>query len=405
MAVDSAACAIARPGVRPANRLADAGFVAFLLLIFVTLAPFAVRDPNALAAGESGFGGAGDALRQICYLGVFGLIVAAALRQQGLRVVTSVPLLLAALLLWCALRAAWSPEAGVTLRRAALAAVIVISAMLSVSTVGAARALELWRYVLAGVLIVNWISIPVIHQAIHLPGEIDPSLVGDWRGLYFHKNIAGAVSAISAIVFFFSFLNSRRAVDAVLFAAAVGFTVMTHSKSSIGLLPVAIGSGLVYRAIWHRGIDRLIAVVFTLLAAALLVALAVADSSVIMRALEDPTQFTGRSAIWQAEIAFIRDHPLLGSGFGSFADTGTLSPLYSYVGASWVQNTSHGHNAYLQLLVTVGGVGFALAILALVLRPAIAFWRTSSARSEFAALLFAVFVFMLFHNFLESDFL
>ena len=47
--------------------------------------------------------------------------------------------------------------------------------------------------------------------------------------------------------------------------------------------------------------------------------------------LEDPTEFTGRAAIWQAEIAFIRDHPLLGSGFGTFADTGSLSPLHNYV--------------------------------------------------------------------------
>jgi len=64
-------------------------------------------------------------------------------------------------------------------------------------------------------------SLPVINDdiapetamAIHLPGEQDPALVGNWRGLYFHKNIAGAVSAITAIVFFFSWLRSKHWVE------------------------------------------------------------------------------------------------------------------------------------------------------------------------------------------------
>ncbi len=59
------------------------------------------------------------------------------------------------------------------------------------------------------------------------------------------------------------------------------------------------------------------------------------DADAIAHALEDPTEFTGRSAIWQAEIAFVRDHPFLGSGFGTFADTGNLSPLHNYVGSAW----------------------------------------------------------------------
>lgn len=189
---------------RFAPRSAELSFLAFLLLIFVGLSPFAIRDPAALAAGESGANGAGDAMRQLCYAGVFALIVFAAWREQGLRVVAAVPPVLALLLAWCLLSAAWSPETAVTLRRAALESVIVLSTALSVSSLGIARSLQLLRGVLALVLIVNWLSIPLIHQAVHLPGEIDPNLVGDWRGLYFHKNIAGSVSAITAIVFLFS---------------------------------------------------------------------------------------------------------------------------------------------------------------------------------------------------------
>ena len=40
--------------------------------------------------------------------------------------------------------------------------------------------------------------------AVHLPGEIDPGLVGDWRRLYGQKNAAGAVCAMTALLFLFT---------------------------------------------------------------------------------------------------------------------------------------------------------------------------------------------------------
>jgi O-antigen ligase len=284
-----------------------------------------------------------------------------------------------------------------------LAIVIVLSAMWSVETLGSERSLKLWRIVLAGVLVVNFLSIPLITQSVHLHGEADPSLVGNWRGLYFHKNIAGSVSAITAIVFFFSMLKSRSIIDAILFAAAVLFTAKTHSKASLGLLPVAIAFGCSYYFTWRRGIDRIIIYVALGLTAVLAAAVVAMDSGVIARVFEDPTQFTGRAAIWQAELSYIRDHPLFGSGFGSFADTGAASPLHAYVADAWVQNVAHGHNAYLQLFVTIGGIGFVLALLAFVATPLAAFWRESNI--TMMPTLFAIFTFMVLHNFLESDFL
>ena len=129
------------------------------------------------------------------------------------------------------------------------------------------------------------------------------------------------------------------------------------------------------------------------------------DADVIARMLEDPTEFTGRSAIWSAEIAFIRDHPLLGSGFGTFADTGSLSPLHNYVAGSWVELVAHGHNGYLQMMVTIGIIGFVLAAIALIVVPAWQFWRQRGGDLNERAMLFSIFVFLVLHNFMELDFL
>lgn len=404
MANDGSAFGATLPDWRARVSLADIGFLAFLLLAFVGLTPFAIRDTNALLHGADEQG-TGNLARQICYLAVFAWIGFAAWRERGFEIVQAVPVTMLVLLAWCVASAAWTAEPDVTLRRAGLECIIVASLFVSVDILGAERSLQMLRWVLAGVLIVNWLSIPLISQAIHLQGEADPGLVGDWRGLYFHKNIAGSVSALSALVFFFAFLGTRRWTDALSCVGAAAFLLMTHSKTSIALLPLALASGLLYRLAWRRPLDRQIALVSLALIAIVGVVASLFEWNALNHILADPGELSGRSAIWQAEFGYIRDHPLLGSGFGSFADTGTSSPLYRYAGSAWIANVSHGHSGYLQLLVTVGGIGFTLAMLALVAVPAVQFVRADTRALPKKGLLFAIFVFVLCHNLAESDFL
>jgi O-antigen ligase len=379
----------------------DVAFTVFLLLIFVTLKPFATRDPAPLAFGQGT--GEGDIWRQVTFLGTFVLLLAAAWRELGTRAFFAIPPMMSALLAWCLFTSLWAVQSDVTFRRAGLEVVIVLSAMVGVQMVGRARAFQLLRYVLAGVLILNWLSIPLVAQSVHLANEPDPGIVGNWRGLFFHKNIAGAVCAITAILYFFEARKFGGKWNWLIFAAAVGFLIETHSKTSMGLLPVALFAGFLYPMLRRRAVDRWI-----LLAAVALVSIAALcmlaiDFESIMRFFSDPTKLTGRVAIWSGEIAFVRDHPFLGYGFGTFADSGNLSPLHNYVADSWVQNEAHGHNAYLQLLVTIGGIGFLLAMTACVVQPMIEFGGVSDI--DRYAPMFAIFVFSILHNFVESDFL
>jgi O-antigen ligase len=79
--------------------------------------------------------------------------------------------------------------------------------------------------------------------------------------------------------------------------------------------------------------------------------------------------------------------------------------LHNYVAGSWVEAVAHGHSGYLQLLVTIGGIGFLLTILALVVVPALRFWRQDGSDLGVKSMLFALFVFFVLHNFMETDFL
>jgi O-antigen ligase len=405
MANDGIAIRDTRTGQDVASRALEFAFAGFLLLVFIGLSPFAVRDPNVLVNGETIAAGEGDLIRQICYLLVFFTIVAVAIHREGWRTLDAMPVMLTVLLVWCGLSALWSPEPDITIRRVGLEVVVVMSVMLSVNNLGVERCLRIFRLVLALVLIVNWISIPLLPQAVHLPNETDPSIIGDWRGLYFHKNITGAVCAVSAMLFLYYAIRDKSRTDWFLLAATIGFLVMTRSKSSMGLLPLAVIAGAVYFWAWRRALDRAIVTVAVLLLVVVAVSVALLNYETISRVLSDPQEFTGRTAIWQAEVAFIRDHAWLGSGFGSFADTGALSPLHNYVGASWVDAVSHGHNGYLQLIVTIGLIGFAIAMVAIILTPAGAFWRIDGMDRLLKAFLFSLFVFFVFHNLTESDFL
>ncbi|HEX4271111.1 MAG TPA: O-antigen ligase family protein, partial [Rhizomicrobium sp.] len=133
---------------------------------------------------------------------------------------------------------------------------------------------------------------------------------------------------------------------------------------------------------------------------------ALIDADVIARLLEDPDEFTGRAEIWAAELRYIADHPLLGAGFGTFTNSGGQSPLHNYVSGSWVDAVSHGHNGYLQVLVTIGGIGFALVMLAAVFVPFARLWRLDRTDADgFKPMLMALVVFAVLHNFMESDFL
>jgi exopolysaccharide production protein ExoQ len=382
----------------------EAVFLAFLALAFVGLTPFSPPSPLLAQYGGVVQTGAGDMARQLCYLAVFSAIVFGALRQRGLESLSALPLVLLVLLAWCVASALWSAEPGVTIRRSGLAVVLVVSAMLSVEAVGAQRSLVLWRWVLLAILVINIASVKFIATAVHQPGELDTQLVGNWRGLYGHKNIAGSVGAITALLFLF-FPSPKiwhKLLDLAVVAAAVFFTVMTHSKSSLGLLVVALLAGAVYRIAWQRELDRTIAIVAVLLLVTAVAVLFISDQNIIARLLDDPQQFTGRTEIWRAELAYIRDHPVFGAGFGTFTNTGTVSPLARYI-SGWVTEASQGHNGYLQLLMTTGGVGFALAVVSLIVFPGIDFWRRGDTAIK--ALLFSLFIFLLLHNLMETDFL
>ncbi len=393
--------AVPRPGFD--TRLAEAGFVLVLLLIIVGLTPFDARTAAAIAARDTA-SAQGDALRQIVFLGTFAMICYGALRKHGLLAIRAIPALIALLLLWCLVSALWTDEPAVVARRAVLCTIFVFSVLLAVDTLGTARTVVLWRYTIAFVILGDLASSLLIHNAVHQPDDLEAGLAGAWRGLHSHKNMAGSVAASAVAMYLYFWLDSRKRSDLLLCLASFVFLVMTRSKSSLGLLPVALAAGALYRIAARNMLDRSIAAVAALLFVLAFGVVVALEWQIIAGFLEDPQHFTGRAAIWSAETAFIRDHPWIGSGFGTFGNTGVRSPIYQYVGAGWVSEIGEGHSGYLEMLVTLGGIGFVLGMAGLLIQPFLQFWRAGRGTSNLDALLFTLFTFDVLHNFMESDF-
>ena len=403
MANESFAVSYAPPRDATRSLIAEIVFVALLLVMFVGLTPFA--PPTEATAVAASAPSPGDSLRQMLFLAIFFPILFAAVMTRGRDALHIVTPALLTMLVWCTLSVFWSAVPDVTLRRAALAAIVVISTMASVDLIGAPRAFFLWRVVLAAVLVINWLSIPLIATAVHLPGDADPGLIGDWRGLYGQKNTAGAVCVMTAILFLFSRNGRGNWIGWLVAAAATGFLIMTRSKTSLALFPGALLAGGLYRLCWRDALSRAIFACGALLVLTGLAAAAILNWDMISRILNDPAGLTGRAEIWQAILAYMRDHPFLGAGFGTIAHTGTLSPLHNYTSARWVEAIADSHNGYLQILIATGGIGLLLALASMVADPLFRFWPLEPARAGFKALLFALFIFVLLHNFLETDFL
>lgn len=212
-------------------------FAAFLLLALVGIEPFKVRDPLALVQAATGDG---NLLRQIAYMGIFLALALLAVTRRGLAGLMSIPLPIVLMLGWMFASSLWSLAPDITLRRTGLTVVAVWSIFMSAHMLGVERAFRVFYTVLAGILIVNFVSVVVIAEAVHLPGDVEAGVIGKWRGLHFHKNVAGPIAALSALVFFHLAAEYKRWGFRLLFLGSVIFVIGAGSKTTFVLLPLAL---------------------------------------------------------------------------------------------------------------------------------------------------------------------
>lgn len=365
------------------------------LLVLIGLHPLTYPSSDPALRGD------GDPARQLSYILVSFLAALhfGALGKPGRLAV--LPIGLATLLAWSWLSVIWAIEPGIALRRITLTTLLVITIFLSIERMGTRAALNAIRLSLLITLAANYFAILATPSAIHQFDPLaDPSLIGDWRGIADQKNTAGALCAITVILFLFDNYSKSRAINSAIIVLSLFFLWKTDSKTSLILLPIAIMFGALFS--WYlsrKSIERTIvlsAFSLAMLAASFLAAGALGS------VLDQPDALTGRTQIWNVLVEYAAQHPVLGSGFGSFWNIGPDSPVFEFT-RSWVSQMPNGHNGYLDMLAQLGGPGLALTLFALIAQPT---WQLASSHTlprSGRSLIAALMAFCALHNMTETS--
>jgi O-antigen ligase len=372
---------------------------ALLIFAFLALAVYHLYRMTALEdAGVQHLTGNGNAFRQFSYLLLFALAVTRLRVFQDLRQILLLPFGMVLLLAWCWLSLCWAVEPGITLRRLALITIIIWTLFLCVEHAGYELTFRMIRIILAVTLVLNFLSIPLMRQAIHRVGDpANPDIVGSWRGILGQKNFTGAVCALTVLVYLFSGRNLPNWFRWSVIAGAAFFLWMSESKTSIGMLLVSLLIGWTYLTFGTRHRRLLIPIV-----AAVGIACAIIARDYLFPF--NPASLSGRAQIWLVLTNYVSDHAWLGSGFGSFWDIGTDSPVFHYT-KTWVARIASGHNGYLDLLAQLGVPGLLLTIYAMVVVPTWTLLANTNIPTRQGALLTSCLFFCVGHNFTESTIL
>jgi O-antigen ligase len=301
---------------------------------------------------------------------------------------------------WCWASVFWALDPDTSLRRVFLTTTVVFSAFWLVRGLGYDRFIGQIRIGLAILLVVNFLAVfflPVVGIQIEV-GRTSSGVF--WRGIMADKNFAGAVCALTILVFLFDAagIDLRRRLTVIILACA--FLVQSISKTSIGMVVTAAVATWIFKR--FDGRRRIFLVLGTLLIAIIAFSVMSASPDGIRQYTSDPTLFTGRGLIWMALLRYSAEHPLLGAGFESFWNIGSVSPIHQY-GIGFTTLVTVGHMGYLDLLVTIGYPGLVLAVFAMVIWPMVRLFGTSNAVIERASLVCALLVFSIGHNFTESS--
>ena len=348
--------------------------VAVFLLLWLSFRPFAsLAEPPEVTE-------AGNLANQIGYLLLFIVLGAWCLAHQPSRLLMLLvrPFLIATLL-WFALSVVTSWEPTLSARRLAFTLVTLgIAGMVMLVPKNIRHFSDVLAAVVLIVLLLCYLGVffapsRSVHQTTDF---LEPELVGDWRGVFGHKNQASA--AMVAFVFIGLFIARVRSgvLGAVVVVPAVTFLLFTQSKTSIVMLPLV----LIISAIMVRVRRPAAGIAIALSGVAIFNILSVGSiyseplRNLLDLVLGDST-FTGRTEVWQFVLDRVIERPITGFGFASF--WGTPEVVYGMGGyAIWANMAGHAHNGYLDLALTIGIPGAVFVVLWLVVLPLIDFYRS-----------------------------
>jgi O-antigen ligase len=244
--------------------------------------------------------------------------------------------------------------------------------------------------------------------ARHTANSTEPEHAGLWRGAFSHKNVAGPVMAGLSFAGLYLLRRGWLWSGGLLLASALFFLAHTGSKTTTGLVPLAV---LMVMGPSLLGLRRTVPIVFAIA----LVAAAVGTVGIVVwRPVWDLSQqispgltYTGRTTLWTFLLEMIEKKPWLGYGYESFWGTPVVQLQDKPFDSDWdIRSIVHGHNGYLDVAVLMGVPALVVALIAFLIAPMVDFARVPRNRENvfLADFFMMTLMFTAFNAFLESFF-
>jgi O-antigen ligase len=377
-------------------------------ILFFGMEIFGYRGLGWLSGSASSGGvdaGSGTPIGQVFYLLALGTAIVANRPMQHARRLLVIPLPLLLALIWCWISVTWAIAPSIALRRVMLVTVVAWTVLLIVQVLGYQRSLHALRVILALALLVCFIVIFAVPSiGVQLPAATDLlNTTPGWRGIMVDKNAYGAFAAMTAIIFLFDGGSFPKIWRWIIFGAALICLVGSQSKTSLGIFLMVVPMASILGR-FEPKYRTLLLPLLIILGIIVYLSWGVLVNPFRL-ALYDPKAFTGRGEIWRPIMNFIQDHPIRGSGFGSFWSIGYESPINQYTRYEWVQKISQGHNGYIDLWASIGLPGLLLAIFGVIFYPLIFTLANLQIKRQSAVLIIAMILFCAGNNLTETTLL
>jgi exopolysaccharide production protein ExoQ len=365
------------------------------LLIFVLLGPI-------MTFGGLNITAEGTVERQVGYVAILALSLYAVYPGATRASMIAMPIPLLVAFGWCWLSIVWSVDPGSSFRRLGLTTIVAWTIFLLVRNAPTRMVIDTLRWGLLAAIVISYLVVfaaPVTGTHTMIEAAIPTALIGNWRGFLGHKNFAGAVCAMCIILFAFDVKRYPWYLRVGAYVIAGYFLFRTQSKTSAGMLALALLGGAMFETLSRRLRNFLLPILLVASTTAWVVINGYKD--VLQANFLNPAAFTGRGHIWFTLLSYAHDHLLLGSGFGAFWNIGPQSPVFQY-GQGYVTEISVGHSGYIDQLVAVGLPGLLLMVFAAMVWPVARVVGRTDLSPQRGGLIAAMLIFCIGHNTTES---
>ncbi|HEX4411837.1 MAG TPA: O-antigen ligase [Xanthobacteraceae bacterium] len=348
-------------------------FVSVFLSAWISFHPFIdlSTPPEAVTGG-------GDLANQLGFSSMFLAFTAWTYCHEPRRLLLVVRPILIAVVFWCLLSVVASWEPATAARRLVFALIVMgLSAMVLLLPKNLRHFSDLMAITVLIVLLACYLGVLLLpeYSIHHATDFLEPEHDGSWRGVFPHKNDAGATMVLFIFVGLYVARARNVALGGTIVVLSAVFLGFSQSKTAIGVLPLA----LLLSAIIAR--SRGPALGITLVVAALLGFNLFSVGTVMFEPVRKLVEtiipdatFTGRTEIWELALDAIAQRPLTGYGYSTF--WGTEQVVYGMgETVTWANAASDAHNAYLNLAVTIGVPGMLLTVLWVVVVPIVDFCK------------------------------